>query len=299
MVQANHWVLGPAGANSLIDYTMSEEQHDNRHVATQITSNTSGFANDHPHTSLVYPVYRDKDPSHPSGSDVDSPMVAMIVNEIPWDTYLQNLLPEGVNGIDCVLHNSAGQAFTYHIRGPDAIYLGPEDLHEPEFDNREVQIDTFDDFFGETGGGASLGHNPGNLHYWFSIYPSEELRRSYDTLAPITMAVGIVVIFTCMIVAFVLYDRFVSDKNNLILDAATNSNAILASLFPEKVKDRLLQDQVDEGRVFEQPSESKGLLDFFESDTHTQVEIPASKPIADVFERATVLFADIVGFTGE
>jgi hypothetical protein len=92
-----HWTMGMAGPNTLIDYAISQEQHDTLHSessqlvqqeeAARGDSNTteavSGFANDHPHTALMYPVYREL-------NNRDSDIVAMVVNILPWDNYLKN-----------------------------------------------------------------------------------------------------------------------------------------------------------------------------------------------------------------
>ncbi|CAB9529137.1 Receptor-type guanylate cyclase gcy [Seminavis robusta] len=320
MTQTNHWVMGIAGPNTLIDYTISEQQHDELHSASELNSiNNTGFANDHPHTALLYPVYRDKDASHPSGSDINSPQVAMILNVIPWDNYIKRLLPHGVNGIYCVLHNSAGQHFTYSISGPDAAYLGPEDFHERDFDEYEVRI-TFDQFLDLAPSTVNESYtgvfaNYGNLEYWFSIYPSKELKSGYETNTPIIFAAVVVAVFVFMTVTFILYDRYVTRKNNKILDAATHSNAILASLFPQNVKERLLEDKAQEVQAEaakkkeEKKLQKKGfradmdhsMEDFLSRENlggeDANDEILKSKPIADVFEEATVLFADLVGFT--
>jgi hypothetical protein len=224
MVDTNRWVMGLAGPNNLIDYTISQQQHDEWHSATESNTTSSGFANEHPHTALLYPVYRDKDASHPTGSDIDSPIVAMIVNVIPWDSYLKRLLPEGIHGVMCVLHNSAGQAFSYSLNGPQATYLGDDDWHDPNYDNLHVQIQLTTLLSAATN--ASLSH--GNLEYWFSIYPSQEFEENYQTYTPVIFALVVVSIFVFMIVTFILYDQYVTRKNNKILDAATQSNAILA-----------------------------------------------------------------------
>ena len=241
MMATKHWVMGKAGPNTLIEYTHSEEAHDELHYSSERAKNTTGFANDHPHTALVYPVYRDKDSSHPTGNDVLSPIVAMIMNIIPWDNYLKRLLPKGVNGIYCVLQNSAGQAFTYQIDGSDAEYLGPGDLHEIEFDDQEYKI-SFADFLGNPSEYIREGNitnatalkeeaaaqGDGNLQYWFLIYPSQELQSAYKTNLPEIFTAVVAFIFVFMALTFFVYDRFVISKNNKIMDAATQSNAILA-----------------------------------------------------------------------
>jgi hypothetical protein len=53
-----------------------------------------------------------------------SEVVGVIQGVVPWDRYLTNLLPEGVDGITCVLKNTCGQAFTYELDGNRVRLLG-------------------------------------------------------------------------------------------------------------------------------------------------------------------------------
>ena len=57
------------------------------------------------------------------------------------DAAWRSLLPAGVVGITAVLENDCGQKFTYEIDGPDALYLGKGDLHEPAYDSSKVVQD--------------------------------------------------------------------------------------------------------------------------------------------------------------
>ena len=65
---------------------------------------------EHPHSVYVQPVYNTLDKG-------TSEIVGMVLVTVPWDRYLANLLPVGVNGIFAVLENSCGQSYTYVIRG--------------------------------------------------------------------------------------------------------------------------------------------------------------------------------------
>ena len=93
------------------------------------------------------------------------------------------------------------------------------------------------------------------------------------------------------------------------------------SLFPQHVKERLLKDKADEiqannlkrrhhqqqqkwgGGTFRQTNDLDRSLEDYLNDAdgndNEKDEILKSKPIAEVFEEATVMFADIVGFTGK
>ena len=64
----------------------------------------------HPHALLMVPVF---DKLHDPNSDI----VAFYMGVVPFDRYFAKLLPEGVDGIFCVLRNSCGQSYTYELDG--------------------------------------------------------------------------------------------------------------------------------------------------------------------------------------
>ena len=107
---------------------------------------------------------------------------------------------------------------------------------------------------------------------------------------------------------FIAFDAFVERHQKKVLNEAKRSDAIVRSLFPAAVADRLYEDarkkeiekQKDwKGPLFETPkSRVKKFMRV--PDMHTQSsydsENPmASEPIADLFPNTTVLFADLAG----
>ncbi len=301
VVQNRRWTLGTASPNAFVDYTNSKE-HDSSHTH-------------YPHTPLMYPVYRTLD-------QPDSDVVAIVVNILPWDNYLSGALPQGVDGVYCVLHNIWGQAFTYMINGNDAKYIGEGDLHDKHFDDMEFVIDFSDFFQGNDGLSASLESAGEHFQYWLVVYPSQKLEDDYKSTAPMVFALISVSAFAVMTLTFLLYDWFVISKNNKILDAAAHSDAILSvsytrstnlqidlmslilcvvtqfsqSLFPKEVKDRLLQENEKKRTA---SKKTNNLKDFLNTDDASGGidDAVRSKPIAELFPQTTVFFADLVGFT--
>ena len=89
---------------------------------------------DHPHSFMYHPIYeRVHDPT--------SQIVAMVNAAVAWDASMRNLLPETVHGIHCVIKNSCDQVFTYNVNGPQAIFMGRVDAHDPKYDDLEVMVD--------------------------------------------------------------------------------------------------------------------------------------------------------------
>jgi hypothetical protein len=106
-------------AETGVDHKEHEEFHDGI-PTTQGEVNNKGEENfDHeghigdvaPHTQLVLPIFAD------IFNPLESPIVGHLYALITWDTYLANLLPEGVTGITAVLVNTCGQTYTYELHG--------------------------------------------------------------------------------------------------------------------------------------------------------------------------------------
>jgi class 3 adenylate cyclase len=110
------------------------------------------------------------------------------------------------------------------------------------------------------------------------------------------MAVTVVIVFLFTIMMFLIYDRLVERRQTMVLNKAVQSSAIVSSLFPRMYADRLLQ-QNNSGQFSVSTSYSsnnKRLKSFLIGDNETNEN---EQPIADLFPFATVLFADIAGFT--
>ena len=89
----------------------------------------------------------------------------------------------------------------------------------------------------------------------------------------------------------------------MVMDKAVKSTAVVASLFPEAVHDRLFADKSEEMK----PSKNRAWKNDAPAEhrpsigpDHLDYKKPTKnkgRPIADKFENVTVLFADLAGFT--
>ena len=98
--------------------------------------------------------------------------------------------------------------------------------------------------------------------------------------------------FTFILVAavFYIYDLLVQRRNEKIVVTAARSNAIVSSMFPDAIRDRLLHQNTVK-------SKQGHLKSFLMNGTDEESGNMSSKPLADLFLETTVLFADICGFT--
>lgn len=164
------------------------------------------------------------------------------------------------------------------------------------------------------------------IHYRIKVYPSQAFKRNYVTSDPQFFAIGVAGIFVCTSAIFILYDRFVEKRQRVTMETAERSSAVVNSLFPENVRERLFKNAEERQgsitqsktkhernhgmgssahsrarRMLPEPAKLK-LKSFLDRDENgdldgDDVDLSLSPPIADLFPHTTVLFADIVGFT--
>lgn len=226
-------VIGRAQKNFLIDYAISQEDHDALH-GNSSSSKVPGYADDHPHSSIIYPVFEKlHDPS--------SRIVALIAGVLSWDSYLQRLLPEGVNGVYCILRNSCGQDFTYKVYGQYAKYLGPGDLHDKKYDEHEHVI-FLDEIIGDNSLTLDQDASNGSCRYRMSVFPSQELEKQHQSKTPALFTGIVALCFLVMSLTFAIYDFMVVRKTKKLEDTAVQSGAIISvstQLFVTHLKEYL------------------------------------------------------------
>ena len=117
------------------------------------------------------------------------------------------------------------------------------------------------------------------------------------------LAVGIF-LFTSVIL--ICYDQMVECRQRMVMQTAVKSSAIVSSLFPQVVRNRVMGMGADEPKkkkaanAFSSGENTNFNLQSFlrnPGDAHPEID-QDSDPIADLFPETTVIFADIIaGFT--
>jgi class 3 adenylate cyclase len=190
-----------------------------------------------------------------------------------------------------------------------AIYAGQGDLHEERYNHMKVEI-PFSEYLRDSTKDVS-----GHCVYTFTVYPTKEFQDDYHSNLPVLMTSVVAAAFCLMILTFLTYDWFVQRRNQMMVGAAARANAILSTLFPKNVRDRLFEERELEEKntidgkkkpLLDLPGNKARLSNFLieardlnadDTDADDNDFMYKSKPIADLFPETTILFADISGFT--
>ena len=160
--------------------------------------------------------------------------VALLKATLHMRGYFRDVLPDNIQGIDVILTNSCSGPFTFRLNGKTAKTVGQGDLHEAKFEDKKLRKSaalgtaTFND---GTAGGISLHSD--SCHFSVDVYPSQIFYDSHITSTPILITCSIAGVFLFAIGMFLFYDRLVENRQALVLQKATQSTAIVSSLFPK------------------------------------------------------------------
>ena len=215
-----------------------------------------------PHMYLMEPVY--------AAYEESPERVGVLIGLTSWANMFSGLLAEGENGVICVVRDTCGMNFSYVLNGKEATFMGVGDLHNTNWDGyeHEVQLELYEDV-------------PDSIClHDLIIYPSDEFYAIFQTNQA-WISTGIVIAAFCMMsLVFILYDYRVTKRQEKTMDSAIRTNKMVASLFPENVRERLMEDADQQLRA-----QKKSKLPGFK---RKEVEesnnlISVTRPIADFF----------------
>ena len=228
---------------------------------------------------IFYPIFRDFDDG--------SPVVGSLILFLFWRSLFLDILPANANRISVVLENTCGQQFTFEILGRDSSFVGQGDFHDDRYDYL-VQSATVTDYIANGGAGRYSGVRIGQdlCQYNIRVYPTKDMEDEYVTSTPLILTVGAAIIFVFTSCIFFAYDRYVERRQRLVMRRALQSGAIVSSLFPAAIRERLMKETSNETedkdgkwRYMSPKRRVKSYLDGSEMD---------AKPIADLFPNVSI-----------
>jgi class 3 adenylate cyclase len=262
-----------------------------------------------PFSVLNYPVF--------DGFGTDRNLVATMLSMVFWPVFFADILPVGENGYICVLANECGQNHTFQLNGPDVVYLGEGDRHDSSYDHleRSYRFDALEEkSISEAGVDLNLDYCPLSMH----VYASQEIEDEHVTKWPLYFTLCAAGVFLITAGFFMVYDRIVERRQRVLMKSAIESREMVSSLFPPVVHNRLFSKTGSKNKKNADanglPIEASGsanpnagdggvtskqnLKNYLEGGGSAVANGNGlAKPIADLFPRTTVMFADIAGFT--
>ncbi|GKY95687.1 hypothetical protein MPSEU_000529700 [Mayamaea pseudoterrestris] len=252
-----------------------------------------------PETVLSYPLRL--------GLSQDSLVVGALNLQFQWEQVLANVVKEDSQPLYAVIENLCGGNFTYMVQGVEAVFVGEGDLAALTDLTYTLVESTYTGF-------ASLFDQHGDINvdpatacsYKLMVFPSPEFQATYHNFYP-NMFRGIVLsVFFGVILIFIIYDCVVEDRQAKVVNQAQRSDAIVRSLFPDAVRDKLYQNAIrkeEEQKLLhkngltEAPKHKLKKMLAEDAEDRANGQGISSEPIADLFPNTSVLFADIAGFT--
>jgi DNA-directed RNA polymerase subunit F len=251
-----------------------------------------------PVSDIYYPIIEDATDSFNlfdggSYNPVHHNLGGILSLSVYWRDFIKDILPTGSDGILVIFENECNPTFTYQINGPTVAYLGAGDFHDAKYDSLQISsaVNDLRRFAIKDSSYSGIPINEEFCPFYVRVFPSDTMKDHFTSSNAVTFAVSAALIFFFTSCIFLLYDFWVERRQRLVMKTAVHSSAIVSSLFPSTVRDRVFPTQ---GKK-EETTMSRAKT-FMNSGNEKDVNADGSNdllPIADMFPNTTVFFADI------
>mmetsp|Transcript_42798 Transcript_42798/g.46468 ORF Transcript_42798/g.46468 Transcript_42798/m.46468 type:complete len:297 (-) Transcript_42798:1064-1954(-) len=239
-------------------------------------------------------------------NETNHKIVGIFSISIYWRDTLKNILPQWKRHITLIIvyTNPCKPMFTYKINGPKVIFQGAGDHHDHKYEHLVVSrhISELNDIAMEDSSCSGIPTDKEFCPFHISVYPSEQTEKNQRTLTPLYFSLITVIIFAITVTTFIIYDYWVGKRQYVVMKTAVTTTALVSSLFPDVVVDRII---AVEGDSISDSCPNGQLKSFFNDGKDDNIvtgvdgrnnDRKLSKPIAELFPDTTVFFGDIAGF---
>jgi hypothetical protein len=224
----------------------------------------------------------------------------IIALEISWLRVLELSAPKSRDHDLFVVISSPSVKMTFTIRGGQkASFIGDGDLHQSRKNVWKLRKR------------LALSELITNTteSYTVEIYTSKSYAESYRSQRPVKAIVAIVLCFLYVAIIFIVYDFLLSRRLSYLSLLASTSTSILDQLFPSFIQDRLFKrflkksasEVVERSQSRDELTRKASLNNASSFRSLNTISIDSrsedTAPICEAFEKSTVFFADIAGFT--
>ena len=252
----------------------------------------------HPQSYILEPVF--------ASFEENAPVVGFIIAVFPWNTYFSDILPPGIP-VFLVIKDGCGHSHTYEINGKNVWFLGEGDLTRQDHAHQKISMEfaeqarydggphpgefhgladgqSYNETFGASYDAIFSETNNGHCAYTIELHPTTRLEILYESERPKTYAWAVVVIFAMILVFLAIFDLTVVNRQRKLMATARKTDAVVRSLFPENVQQRILEDVETGKETAPDPKNKKSQVD------NNNAEFAyGSKPIADYFASASIM----------
>jgi hypothetical protein len=207
-----------------------------------------------PHHFLFYPLF--------DGFGSDAQLVGLLATISVWESYFTAASQPHSSSppMVAVVDNTCGQTFSYQVQDDDESvqFLGVGDLHDTHYNHYEITHDLSNLDYADDGGHVPLLQDDTRVcEYYLRIYPTRAFETVYRSNRPGWYVVVVVAMFVAVFLCFWLYHCFVERRQTAVVKEARRSQAIVGSLFPSVVHDRLFTQVEQEQEQQKQQQKQK------------------------------------------
>lgn len=309
----------PVFAHLLWDIKMKKIEQYGRIMDLQFLLGEDLVNPHHPRGTIYQPVFEDFTP--------EAEVVGFMFGTLTWDYMFQNVIFGGSAPLLVEIEGTCNAKFTYKINGREIVFLGyGEGWRDPKFDKYKQSADLLAPKGSRPGyppvqhthRSTDAPHGTAHCTYMMNTYPTAEFQSQYASWEPFYMTLVIASVFAFTALVFLFYDCLVDHRQRKLLRTANRTNAIVSSLFPKAVQHRMMQEvkekekmAASKGRRSSLGTAGRSMSGFLNNpEGGSQMgsghfgggpggggSNHAGVPIADLFPCATIMFADICGFT--
>jgi len=162
-------------------------------------------------------------------------VVGVLLATIHWQQYLRDVLHENENGYQVVIENGCDlmghNLFTYHVEGAVVKEVERGDRHDRYFSHYRVDGSISSKVKIEDGTPEGISYGEDSCPYMFQVYPTRFNYDTYMTGLPVGLCLSVALVFGISIGLFLCYCILVERRQRILLAKATQSTAIVSSLF--------------------------------------------------------------------
>ncbi|KAG7371467.1 adenylate cyclase [Nitzschia inconspicua] len=237
----------------------------------------------------------------------DAEVVGFMLATLNWEQIFQDISFKKGAPVVVEVNANCSSGFSYLITGEKLEFLGKSvNRHDKKYDNFTELTGIMTPVESREGYPPVIHehrptdseHDLSHCTYTMNTYPTVQFEEKYHTAQPIWFSVMVASTFVFTAMVFLVYDILVQKRQKKLLSSAKRSHAIVSSLFPKEVQEKLMNQVDDENSGNMRHGRRGAMADFLdEANPKSDDVVPTGSPIADIFTDATVMFADIAGFT--